>query len=175
MFATGIGAVHDVVAGSYTLGPAPSCRSTDSRRAPCQARCCSSRCWQPLALKHPYRGTIQVDVPDGAQRAINFVGLEQYLYGVVALRDAVMWHPEALKAQAVAARSYALATRRSGAFDVYPDTRSQVYLGLDHERPSTNAAVDATAGKVVLFEGQCRQDLLLLHLGSAPRRAGHLG
>jgi stage II sporulation protein D len=64
------------------------------------------------------------------------------------------WHPEALKAQAVAARSYALATRKTGAFDLYPDTRSQVYLGLEHEKPSTNAAVDATAGKVVLFEGQ---------------------
>src|ERR671931_1523044 len=64
------------------------------------------------------------------------------------------WHPEALKAQAVVARSYALAVRKSGAFDLYPDTRSQVYLGLDHERPSTNAAVDATAGKVVLYEGQ---------------------
>jgi stage II sporulation protein D len=64
------------------------------------------------------------------------------------------WHPEALKAQAVAARSYALATRKTGAFDLYPDTRSQVYLGIDHEKSSTNAAVDATAGKVVLFEGE---------------------
>ena len=66
-----------------------------------------------------------------------------------------IWHPEALKAQAVAARSYALATRKTGgAFDLYPDTRSQVYLGIDHEKPSTNAAVDATAGQVVLYEGQ---------------------
>jgi SpoIID/LytB domain protein len=64
------------------------------------------------------------------------------------------WHPEALKAQAVVARSYALAVRKTGAFDLYPDTRSQVYLGIDHERPSTNAAVYATAGKVVLYDGQ---------------------
>jgi stage II sporulation protein D len=63
------------------------------------------------------------------------------------------WASEALKAQAVAARSYALATKRSGAFDVYKDTRSQVYLGLDHEKPSSNAAVDATAGKVLLYDG----------------------
>jgi len=64
------------------------------------------------------------------------------------------WLPEALKAQAVVARSYALATRRTGAFDLYPDTRSQVYLGIEHEKPSTNAAVNATAGQVVLYEGQ---------------------
>jgi stage II sporulation protein D len=64
------------------------------------------------------------------------------------------WAPEALKAQAVVARSYALASRRSGAFDLYPDTRDQMYLGVDHEKPSTNAAVDATAGKVVLYNGE---------------------
>jgi SpoIID/LytB domain protein len=54
----------------------------------------------------------------------------------------------------VVARSYALATRRTGAFDLYPDTRSQVYLGIEHEKPSTNAAVDATAGQVVLYQGE---------------------
>ncbi len=65
------------------------------------------------------------------------------------------WAPEALKAQAVAARSYALATRKVAApFDLYPDTRSQMYLGIAHEQTSTNAAVDATAGQVLLFDGQ---------------------
>src|SRR5204863_601652 len=39
-------------------------------------------------------------------------------------------------------------------FDLYPDTRSQVYLGVEHEKPSTNAAVDATAGKVLLYQGE---------------------
>jgi stage II sporulation protein D len=151
----GSGAVHDVVAGTYALGPALKL-PVDGQPAPraLPGPLLFQPGAAPLALKHPYRGTIQVDVPDGALRAINFVGLEQYLYGVVPSEMPFTWHPEALKAQAVAARSYALATRRSGAFDVYPDTRSQVYLGLDHERPSTNAAVDATAGKVVLFEGQ---------------------
>jgi SpoIID/LytB domain protein len=94
-----------------------------------------------------------VDLDGGKLRAINFVGLEQYLYGVVPSEMPYTWAPEALKAQAVAARSYALATKRSGAFDVYKDTRSQVYLGLDHEKPSSNAAVDATAGKVLLYDG----------------------
>ena len=90
----------------------------------------------------------------GKLRAINMVGLEQYLYGVVPSEMPFTWLPEALKAQAVVARSYALATRRTGAFDLYPDTRSQVYLGIEHEKPSTNAAVDATAGKVVLYQGE---------------------
>ncbi len=64
------------------------------------------------------------------------------------------WPLEALKAQAVAARSYALATRRSGEFDVYSDVRSQVYRGIPEEEASTNEAIDATAGLVVTYEGQ---------------------
>jgi SpoIID/LytB domain protein len=65
------------------------------------------------------------------------------------------WLPEALKAQAVAARSYALAVRKSGSwFDLYPDTRSQVYLGIAGEAQSATAAVQETAGQVVLFGGR---------------------
>ena len=149
------GAVHDVSAGSYTLTAALKLKVDGEATAralpgPLLFQPGSS----PLQLKHLYRGSIQVDVVDGKLRAINMVGLEQYLYGVVPSEMPFTWHPEALKAQAVVARSYALATRRAGAFDLYPDTRSQVYLGLEHEKPSTNAAVDATAGKVVLYEGQ---------------------
>jgi stage II sporulation protein D len=60
-----------------------------------------------------------------------------------------------LKAQAVAARSYALATRKTdGAFDLYPDVRSQVYLGVDEEEDTTNAAVDETAGQVLMYSGR---------------------
>src|SRR5438477_8442879 len=148
------GAVHDVSAGSYTLTAALKLKvdgEATARALP------GPLLFQPgpspLQLKHLYRGSIQVDVVSGKLRAINVVGLEQYLYGVVPSEMPFTWHPEALKAQAVAARSYALATRKSGPFDLYPDTRSQVYLGLEHEKPSTNAAVDATAGKVVLYQG----------------------
>src|SRR5438093_828372 len=149
------GALHDVAAGTYTLTPALKLAvdgETKPRALP------GPLVFQPgaapLQLKHPYRGAIQVDTPDGKLRAINLVGLEQYLYGVVPSEMPFSWHPEALKAQAVAARSYALATRKTGAFDLYPDTRSQVYLGIDHEKPSTNSAVDATAGQVVLYQGE---------------------
>src|SRR5919198_3373303 len=149
------GETHDVAAGTYTLTPALKLRLLGEDKAtaltgPVTFVPGSS----PLALKRRYRGSIQVDVVGGKLRAINYVGLEQYLYGVVPSEMPFGWHPEALKAQAVVARSYALAVRKTGAFDLYPDTRSQVYLGIDPERPSTNAAVDATAGKVVLYDGQ---------------------
>ena len=65
------------------------------------------------------------------------------------------WHMEALKVQAVAARSYALASRKdSGNFDVFADTRSQVYGGILSENSRTTAAVNATKGQIVLFQGK---------------------
>jgi stage II sporulation protein D len=107
-----------------------------------------------LTLKRAYRGTIQVDVVDGKLRAVNVVGLEQYLYGVVPAEMPKDWSTEALKAQAVAARSYALATRNVAApYDAYADTRSQMYLGLSVESPSTTAAVNATKRRVLMFDG----------------------
>jgi stage II sporulation protein D len=150
----GDGTSHDVTAGTYTLTPALKLKVDGAPKAQALT---PPLLFQPgagaLTLGKPYRGAIQVDVDTGKLRAINVVGLEQYLYGVVPSEMPFTWAPEALKAQAVAARSYALATKRSGAFDVYKDTRSQVYLGLDHEKPSTNAAVDATAGKVLMYDG----------------------
>ncbi|HZR96302.1 MAG TPA: SpoIID/LytB domain-containing protein [Gaiellaceae bacterium] len=107
-----------------------------------------------LSLARPYRGRLSVDVVDGKLRVVNVVPLEQYLYGVVPAEMPSSWAAEALKAQAVAARSYAVATRQIGApFDVYADTRSQMYLGLDHESPAATAAVDATKRQVVLYQG----------------------
>ncbi len=109
----------------------------------------------PLSLGRPYRGRIEVDVVDGKLRAIDVVALEQYLYGVVPSEMPSTWSTEALKAQAVAARSYAMATRQVGApYDVFDDTRSQMYLGLSHEDPATNAAVDATKGQVLFYSGK---------------------
>jgi len=151
----GTGAVHDVAAGKYTLTPALKLKvdgAATARALP--GPLLFQPGTAPLQLKHLYRGSMQVDVVSGKLRAINLVGLEQYLYGVVPSEMPYTWAPEALKAQAVVARSYALATRRSGAFDLYPDTRSQVYLGVEHEKPSTTAAVDATAGQVVLYQGE---------------------
>ena len=108
-----------------------------------------------MTLARSYRGQIQVDVVNGRLRAINIVGLEDYLYGVVPAEMPSTWSPPALQAQAVASRSYALATRKIAApFDVYGDTRSQMYLGVSHETAATNAAVDATMGQIVMFNGK---------------------
>jgi stage II sporulation protein D len=110
---------------------------------------------EPLSLDRRYRGAIKVDLAGGSLRAINVVGLEQYLYGVVPAEVPDDWPAEVLKAQAVAARSYALATRKvGGAFDLFADVRSQVYRGIDEEEDSTNEAVDDTAAKVVMYRGR---------------------
>jgi stage II sporulation protein D len=90
----------------------------------------------------------------GGLTVVNALGLDNYVRGVIAGEMPSGWHPEALKAQAIAARSYALTTDRGGpVFDQYPDTRSQVYRGVSGETASTNAAVTATAGEVVKHNG----------------------
>ena len=78
--------------------------------------------------------------------------------GVVAKESPPSWPLEALKAQAVAARSYALASPVRGAgFDQYPDTRSQVYGGAKAETTRTNQAVAETASQVVTYQGKVAQ------------------
>ena len=92
----------------------------------------------------------------GGLSVVNVVSLENYLRGVVAREMPSTWKPEALEAQAIAARTYAVATRKAAAspFDLYPDERSQVYGGISAEGSAASAAVDATAGQVVLYQGQ---------------------
>ncbi len=100
-----------------------------------------------------YRGTIELRRFGGSVRAIDDVALEDYVRGVIAWEMPSSWHAEALGAQAVAARSYALANSLgSGQFDVYPDTRSQMYGGLVAETPATDAAVTATANQVLTYK-----------------------
>ena len=86
--------------------------------------------------------------------AINSLGLEDYVMGVVGNESPASWPLEALKAQAVAARTYALASNAGGrGFSQYADTRSQVYRGVLSETPSTTRATQATAGQVVTYGG----------------------
>jgi stage II sporulation protein D len=102
-----------------------------------------------------YRGKLEIASEKGFLRVIDVVPLESYLQGVVPGEVPHGWPSEALKAQAVAARSYALATRVEGKpFDLYSDVRSQVYLGVVGEKPRTTEAVRATAGEVVLHGGE---------------------
>lgn len=104
-----------------------------------------------------YRGRTLVVPTSGGITAVNYVDLEQYLYSVVGAEMPASWSTEALKSQAVAARSYALYQRQNGGneiFDVGDTTRWQVYSGLEKEAPSTRAAVDATKGQVLTYRGQ---------------------
>jgi stage II sporulation protein D len=111
---------------------------------------------QPVVVNgKPYRGKIVVSVIGKQLEVVDVVGLEAYLKGVVPSEMPSTWSPEALKAQAVAARSYALANlTKDRDFDLYGDTRSQVYGGLDAESTAASDAVDATKGEVVLYRGK---------------------
>src|SRR5262249_23249089 len=86
--------------------------------------------------------------------ASNAVNPHDYARGVVPAESPSSWPLDALKAQAVAARTYAITTSRGGTFDQYPDTRSQVYAGVAGEQPSSNEAVAETRGEVVTYQGQ---------------------
>ncbi len=102
-----------------------------------------------------YRGSLELRPGPLGLSAINAVNLEDYVRGVVAGEVPASWPPEALRAQAVAARTYAIATSKNGdGFDQYADTRSQMYPGVSGEHPRTNAAVAATAGEVVAYGGK---------------------
>ncbi len=106
----------------------------------------------------PYRGAMRILNRGGRLSAVNVVNLEQYLYGVVPREVSARWGddaPAALRAQAIAARSYAIATLDRGAdYDLLPDVRDQVYGGAAAEDPRTDAAVDATRGKVLVYGGK---------------------
>lgn len=106
----------------------------------------------------PYRGVIELRlVPPGRLTVVNELDLEAYLYGVVRSEMDPRWPPEALRAQAVAARSLAVGSAGRYAaegYDVRATTDSQVYGGVAAEDPRTTAAVNATRGQVVLYQGQ---------------------
>ncbi|HEY7794581.1 MAG TPA: SpoIID/LytB domain-containing protein [Gaiellaceae bacterium] len=110
----------------------------------------------PLLLDgKAYRGDLLVHRRAGTVTVVNRLALDRYLRGVVPWEMPDDWHPQALRAQAVVARSYALATLKPGTlFDLYADTRSQVYGGVEAEAPTTNRAIGATAGRVLFWNGR---------------------
>ena len=108
----------------------------------------------------PYRGIIELRVtPFGTVRAINWIEMENYLLGVVPaeLGPEVWPQLEALKAQAVAARTYALRNRgqfEEEGFDLCDTPRCQVYEGVSVEHPLSNRAIRATQHEYVAYEGK---------------------
>jgi stage II sporulation protein D len=153
----GAGTTYPLQAGSYAFGPGLRLKVDPAKplkqlvgpllflpgKAPLEA------------LGRPYRGRISVlPVSGNALDVVNDVPLEGYVRGVVSDEMPQDWPVEAVKAQAVAARSYALAVRRGGEFDVYADTRDQVYGGYASETPVGDAASAGTRGQVLLYDGR---------------------
>jgi stage II sporulation protein D len=105
-----------------------------------------------------YRGALEVVPTDsdiGSLNVVNALALEQYVKGVIANESPPSWPQAELRAQAVESRSFALSAAVGGnGFDLYSDTRSQVYGGLSTETPSSNEAAEATRGQVVLYRGE---------------------
>jgi len=104
-----------------------------------------------------YRGALELRVGGAGVLAINALDLEDYVRGVVSAESPASWPAETLKAQAVVARSYAVTTNvgtPNDGIDQYADTRSQMYRGVAAEYPSTDAAVAATTGQVVAYQGR---------------------
>lgn len=110
-----------------------------------------------------YRGaleTVPTESEAGSLNVVNALALEQYVKGVMPNEVPPSWPTEELKAHAVAVRSIALSGDVGGnGFDLYSDTRSQVYKGLESEYASTNDAVAATRGQVVMYGGEVAQTL----------------
>ena len=108
----------------------------------------------------PYRGRIEVFTNTrGNLTVVNELGLEDYVKGVVANELSPGGYPalEAQKAQAIAARTYALKNRgqfMSQGFDILPTTRSQVYRGLTSENALSTRAVDETRGVIATYNGE---------------------
>jgi stage II sporulation protein D len=102
-----------------------------------------------------YRGELRVTALPKTLQVIDVVALDAYLLGVVPGEMPKEWPAAALQAQAVAARSYALASIvKNRPFDLYADPRSQMYYGVAAESPSTTAAVKATRSEILTYGGK---------------------
>ena len=110
-----------------------------------------------------YRGQILVVAKDSRLWVVNHVNLQQYLYSVVGAEVSPSWPMEALKAQAVAARSYALTYHlkpvKKDLYDLGNDEYFQVYKGVEAEADTTRQAVNATGGEFVSYRGDVVESL----------------
>jgi stage II sporulation protein D len=104
-----------------------------------------------------YRGSIEIHNILGKIQVINILQINEYLYSVVPGEIISTWEMEALKAQAVAARTYTyhhLVSNKKAIYDLDNSSNFQVYKGIAVEKESTNRAVDETSGKIALYFGK---------------------
>ncbi len=136
--------------GSVSTGTGPSMREvTIAAEHPLHIRA-------GRTAKH-YRGRITVRATAGTLQIVNHVGLEEYLYGVVTKESVASWPAEALKAQAIASRTYALYQAQHEQhrdYDMVDDEGSQVYGGVEGESPPGQRAVDDTRNIVLAYHGR---------------------
>lgn len=107
------------------------------------------------AKKKWYRGIILIQNKNGRLTVINDVDIEDYIKGVLPSEMPPGWENEALKAQAIAARSYALANlgkRAQYGYDLYDTPEDQAYGGASSETSKTNQLVDDTKGLVLTYD-----------------------
>ncbi|MCM8779960.1 MAG: SpoIID/LytB domain-containing protein [Candidatus Omnitrophica bacterium] len=106
---------------------------------------------------YSYRGSLEISRGLSGITVINIVNMEEYLYGVLPSEMPHTWPKEALKAQAIAARSEAikkLGRHKDKGFDFCPHVHCQTYAGVEKETPTTNEAVDETRGVIMEYKGQ---------------------
>jgi len=109
--------------------------------------------------KYRYRGNIEIDIDKEHRKlnVINIISIEEYLYGVLKKEISPRWPKEALKAQAVAARTFAIFNMNKyidKGYNICASTNSQAYGGVNHEDPLTNKAVDETRGVIITYKGK---------------------
>lgn len=122
-----------------------------------------------------YRGGMQFKrIDGGALTVINVVDIEQYLYSVIGKEMSPSWNIEALKAQAVCARGFAISNYNKFSkygFNLDTTTTSQVYKGVSTETESTRRAVDETKGQVLKHGGKIIQSIYCASMGGASANA----
>lgn len=110
-----------------------------------------------------YRGaleTVPTESQAGSLNVVNALAVDAYVKGVIPNESPPSWPLAELKAQAVASRSFALTAGVGGnGFDLYADTRSQVYKGLESEYASSDEAAEQTRGQVVTYNGHIAETL----------------
>lgn len=106
----------------------------------------------PGGASASYRGALR----SMERRTVNVLPLERYVQGVVAREVPSSWPANAVRAQSVAARTYAAFERAAARsyYDICDTTSCQVYGGADAETPATNAAIKATRGRVITYQGK---------------------
>jgi stage II sporulation protein D len=111
--------------------------------------------------KGRYRGALETLVNAGGElNVVNALAVDQYVKGVIPNESPPSWPMAELEAQAIISRSFALTGGVDGdGFDLYSDTRSQVYKGLESEYTTSDEAEEATAGQVLMYEGKVAETL----------------